>query len=132
MILTAVQVFEFARNAGAPPIVAVSMTAIAKRESAYDPSAHNANEATGDDSYGLWQINLKDPGIRAVLYSHGIGPRNLLDPATNAKAYVILWAGKDRNLSILSYIDHGGAYQARYEAALPEAQAAALSSPLGL
>ena len=39
------------------------MTAIALRESAGDPNAFNGDAATGDRSYGLWQINMRDAGI---------------------------------------------------------------------
>ena len=36
------------------------MTAIALAESSGFPSAHNRNQSTGDDSYGLFQINMID------------------------------------------------------------------------
>ena len=37
---------------------ALIATAIALAESGGDPSAHNDNPKTGDDSFGLWQINM--------------------------------------------------------------------------
>lgn len=43
---------------GLDPVHAAALVAIAGRESSYDPTAHNGNRATGDDSYGLFQINL--------------------------------------------------------------------------
>ncbi|MDR6990639.1 peptidoglycan-binding protein [Luteimonas sp. 3794] len=64
----------------------VSMVAIAMRESTGDPAAFNGNRATGDQSYGLTQINMLG----------GMGPERreafgltsneqLFDPQTNAR-----------------------------------------------
>ncbi|MDR7193447.1 peptidoglycan-binding protein [Luteimonas terrae] len=64
----------------------VSMVAISMRESTGDPAAFNGNRATGDQSYGLTQINMLD----------GMGPERreafgltsneqLFDPQTNAR-----------------------------------------------
>jgi hypothetical protein len=39
------------------PLHAAALTAIAGRESSYDASAHNDNPKTGDNSFGLFQIN---------------------------------------------------------------------------
>ena len=36
----------------------VTIASIAGRESSWNPAAHNNNAATGDDSYGLYQINM--------------------------------------------------------------------------
>jgi hypothetical protein len=133
MILGAVAIFETMRHAGFPPAVAVTMTAIALRESAGDPNAYNGNSATGDRSYGLLQINMKDPNVAALMARNGIPDdgKALLDPAVNAKAGFLLWSGDNRNLNVAWYIAHGGIYQTRYESHLPVAQAAALLSPLG-
>ena len=131
MILTPVQIFETARKAGFPSAVAVTMTAIALRESAGDPNAFNGNVATGDQSYGLWQINMLDANVRQLLTTHGITIEHLWEPATNAKEAFLLWGGKNSNLNLAWYIDRGD-YQARYLAHLPAAQAAALASPLGI
>lgn len=60
--------------------------AVAKKESNGRPLAYNGNERTGDNSYGIFQINMID----------GLGPdrrdkfelqynRDLLDPVTNAQ-----------------------------------------------
>jgi Lysozyme like domain len=128
MILTPLAVYGFAIQAGFPPVIATSMVAIAKRESAYDSTAHNGNAATGDDSYGLWQINLKDAGIASLLASQGITAANLFEPAVNARAAFLLFGGKVANLNECWYIAHSGTpYQQRYEANLPEAQLAALA-----
>ncbi len=52
--------------------------AIALRESAGYPAAYNGNAATGDDSYGLTQINWKVPGIVASLATIGITKKEQL------------------------------------------------------
>lgn len=43
---------------GLDPIHAAALVAIAGRESGYRADAHNGNASTGDNSYGLFQINL--------------------------------------------------------------------------
>lgn len=43
---------------GLDPIHAAALVAIAGRESGYNAAAHNGNASTGDNSYGLFQINL--------------------------------------------------------------------------
>jgi cell wall-associated NlpC family hydrolase len=75
-------------QAGGNPDMADTMAAIALAESGGDVSAHNDNAATGDDSYGLWQINyyasLRDSRIAA--YGN---PNDLLtDPWKTAKAAI--------------------------------------------
>lgn len=134
-MLTAAQIYALARAAGFPPVVAVTMTAIALRESSGDPNAFNGNAATGDRSYGLWQINMRDPGIAQLVgakvlipASTAVGYQGLFDPALNAKAAFVLWGGANKNLSVAWYIDHPGPYQQRYESHLPAAQAAALAA----
>ena len=46
------------RKAGFPEDKVPLMVNIAKRESGLRPDAHNPNAATGDNSYGLFQINM--------------------------------------------------------------------------
>lgn len=46
------------RKAGFPEERVPLMVNIAKRESGLNPLAHNPNQATGDNSYGLFQINM--------------------------------------------------------------------------
>lgn len=46
------------RKAGFPEDKVPLMVNIAKRESGLNPLAHNPNAATGDNSYGLFQINM--------------------------------------------------------------------------
>lgn len=126
MILTALQIIGFAHGAGFPATECVTMAALALRESAGDPAAHNGNAATGDDSYGLWQINLRSPEIAALVKSMGLAPADLLDPANNARVAFAMYGGKLSNLHLAWYYDRPGPYQAKYEAHLPAAQNAAL------
>jgi hypothetical protein len=43
---------------GVDPVHAAALVAIAGRESGYKSGAQNLNEGTGDNSYGLFQVNL--------------------------------------------------------------------------
>lgn len=130
--MTAPEIYAIARAAGFPPVVAVTMTAIALRESSGDPSAFNGNAATGDESYGLWQINMRDKGIAALITAKVLAPTGeraqLFEPVKNAHAAFLLWGCQNKNLSVAWYIDHPGTYRDRYEAHLPAAQAAALAA----
>ena|ERR1700679_1895418 len=136
MILSPADLYALFLGAGFSPGVegtAVKMGAIALRESAGDPAAHNLNPATGDDSWGLTQINLAVPSIVAFLKQQmptlptELGPA-LLDPATNAKAAWILsrgfapWAVKD----LWFYRDglQAAILETAYEVHLPAMQAA--------
>ena len=68
------EIYRFARLAGFSPDQSVTMTAIALAESGGDTNAHATH---GEDSRGLWQINVQ---------AHGdwVGNRNLYDPLENA------------------------------------------------
>jgi cell wall-associated NlpC family hydrolase len=85
-VLTAREIYRFARLAGFSPDQSVTMTAIALAESGGDTHAH----ATGDeDSRGLWQVNLDAHGSWA-------GQLDLYDPAVNAAAaYRVSGGGHD-------------------------------------
>lgn len=96
-------------------------TAIAWVESGGNAVAHNKNAATGDDSYGLWQINMigsLGPGRRKLF---GIeNNEKLWDPRTNAAAMVKLWVNKGR-----SFRDWTGSYiNGKYRQHLPAAREA--------
>ena len=121
--LTAAQIYTLARQAGFPSSTATTMTAVAMRESNGYPGAYNG---TGlDNSYGLWQINLKDPNVANLMAQNGItNGTQLLDPATNAQAAALLWGGNDANLNPAWYINRDG-YRQAYEKYLPLAQEAA-------
>lgn len=74
------------------------MIAIAYAESGGDPSKHNGNASTGDDSYGLWQINMIGSMGPSRRKQFGITSNTqLLDPATNAKAAYIVYKSQGLN-----------------------------------
>jgi Lysozyme like domain len=68
----------------------ITATAIPARESGYDPTKHNPNTATQDDSWGLWQIDvLTNPTILTQL---GLSDKTqLTDPWNNARAMALLY-----------------------------------------
>ena len=80
-----------AKAQGLTPEQARTAGAIAWLESHGDPNAHNTNAATGDNSYGYWQINMLGdlgPTRRALL---GLdNNEQLFDPQTNARAMRVL------------------------------------------
>jgi hypothetical protein len=92
-------------------------TAIAWAESSGNALAHNTNSATGDDSYGLWQINMiggMGPRRRALF---GISSNDkLFDPRTNASAMLKLWMNKGRQFTDWSTYKNG-AYKKHLDAA---------------
>ena len=122
-VLSADQIYSLARQAGFPSDVAITMTAVAFRESAGCPTAHNPGVNGSEDSYGLWQINVKaNPGILAQL---GLSsPSQLYNPATNAAAAALLWGGNNANLNIAWAINQPG-YDTAYQQFLPMAMQAA-------
>lgn len=69
---------------------------IAKRESSGNSKAYNGNTGTGDNSYGLFQINLLG-SLASRVKQYGLsGPDDFFDPLTNAKvAYKMSKGGKD-------------------------------------
>lgn len=67
---------------------------IVMRESGGNPAAHNPNRHTGDDSYGLAQINMLGSMGPARRRQFGIqSNQQLLDPVTNARAFYRLSKG---------------------------------------
>src|SRR4051812_10198148 len=110
-VLSAVEIYRFARMAGFSPDQAVTMTAVALAESGGKTSAHNPN---GENSQGLWQIN--------VAAHRNLAGQNLYDPLVNAQAaYRVSQGGKDISPWTTT---HGGG-GARYVAYRTEAEAAA-------
>jgi Lysozyme like domain len=87
--LSTVELYALARRAGfsGEADEAVIATAIALAESSGNPDAHNNNRATGDDSFGLWQINMIGKLGPERRRQFGISRNEeLLDPLTNARA----------------------------------------------
>jgi cell wall-associated NlpC family hydrolase len=84
--LSAREIYRFARLAGFSPDQSVTMTAIALAESGGNTHAHNPH---GENSRGLWQINLD-------AHSSWAGGMDLFDPAQNARAaYRVSQGGLD-------------------------------------
>lgn len=71
------QLYGALTAAGLPPTAAAAFVSIAGRESGYNTGAFNGNTSTGDQSYGLFQINLLHGGWAPFLEAHGMS-----DPAT--------------------------------------------------
>jgi murein DD-endopeptidase MepM/ murein hydrolase activator NlpD len=76
MQLSADEIYQCAVEAGFTPDQAVTFTAIALAESGGETGAHNT---TGEDSRGLWQINV-GPGVRPNVWG------DLSDPHIAARA----------------------------------------------
>lgn len=70
---------------------------VAMKESMGKPFAHNKNSRTGDNSYGLFQINMIGSLGPARRDQFNLKTNNdLFDPLTNAKiAYLMSEGGKD-------------------------------------
>ena len=80
------EIYEAARAAGFNPDQATTWTAIALAESGGETTARNPN---GEDSNGLWQINIA-PNVRENIWG------DLTDPVVNARAaYEISGQGLD-------------------------------------
>ena len=85
--LNAGQLKALALAAGFNDRDASIMAAIAMAESGGRSNAHNNNAATGDNSYGLWQVNMLGRMGPERRRSFGIGSNEaLFDPAVNASA----------------------------------------------
>ena len=71
--------------------------ALAMRESHGNPLSHNRNAATADDSYGLFQINMRGYLGKARRVTYGLSrDSKLFDPLTNAwVAYRMSKGGRD-------------------------------------
>lgn len=122
--MSPVDVFKLARQAGFSRDAAVMMTAISGGESGWHPGQHNPNASTGDNSYGLWQINMLGglgPERRRAL---GIASNDALyNPATNARAAWMI-SNHGQSFTPWSVYKHGS-----YRPFLAQAQAAARSVP---
>ncbi len=93
MILTDLDIYRTAIDAGFRPADALNLTAVALAESQGQTTAHNP--VPPDDSYGLWQINMLHSGA-AKRAAFGIGTNaELFDPKVNARAAHVIfgWQG---------------------------------------
>lgn len=83
-----------ALQAGATPKEAAVLTSIAMPESGRNPYAHNPNVRTGDNSYGLWQINMLGGMGPERRRQFGLSSNEqLYDPVTNARAALQILRG---------------------------------------
>ena len=113
--LTAAEIYNVCLQAGFTPDQAVTWTAIALAESGGNTGAHNPN---GEDSRGLWQINI-DPSVRDNPWG------DLSDPVANARAaYEISQGGTDMRPWTVTHARNAGTNK-DYRQHMAEAQAAA-------
>lgn len=117
------QLEALALKAGASTDEAVQLAAIAMAESSGDIGSHNTNAGTGDNSYGLWQINMLGAMGPERRQAFGIGNNNaLFDPLTNAKAALHML--RTQGWQAWSTYTSGA-----YQQFLPDAQAAITHAP---
>ncbi len=88
--VTPEQVYKALRAQGIDAVHAAALTAIAGRESGYKTAAYNGNHATGDESHGLFQINLLNGGWGPTLQKAGVDPSQLGTLEGSAKAAKVL------------------------------------------
>lgn len=119
-----------ALNAGFTGAALVTAVAVALGESGGNPNAHNGNAGTGDNSYGLWQINMlgsmgPERRARFNLKSND----ELFNPSTNAKAAYALYKGRG-GFGDWSVYNHGTylRYMARAQKAVKENGGAAIAT----
>ncbi len=99
---------------GGSAVMAPVMAAIAIAESGGRTDAHNGNAATGDDSYGLWQINYFGSMLQGRTAKYGSPQQLVADPNLQARAAVAL-AGNGSGLSNWTTYT-SGAYKAPLQA----------------
>ena len=78
-------------DVGFPQEAIPIMIAISAGESGGDAGAHNPDSTTGDNSFGLWQINLHGSLVGRLRRWGLVSERQLFDPHTNAKAALGLY-----------------------------------------
>ena len=67
--------------------------AVAMKESRGNPLSHNGNARTGDNSYGIFQINVYGP-LKARISQYELSSaKDLYDPVTNAQIAFKMSAG---------------------------------------
>lgn len=94
--LSTSEIGRLAKAAGFPSDVIPTMVAIALAESGGDPNAHNTKAP--DDSYGLWQINMRGDMGPTRRQQFGItSDSQLLNPSVNAKAAYVIYKSQGLN-----------------------------------
>lgn len=87
MAYSVAEMTSIAKSAGFDNNTAKIMGAIGMAESSGNAMAHNTNAATGDNSYGLWQINMLGSMGPSRRKSFGISSNDeLFNPSVNARA----------------------------------------------
>jgi hypothetical protein len=93
------QVYDLARSAGFDQNRARIMTAIAMRESSLRPQAVYC-DTPRECSFGLWQINVRDPYVWSHVKKAAGTPQRLKNGRVNAQAAFALWGGDDDNMVV--------------------------------
>jgi hypothetical protein len=119
--LTPTEIYQVCLTAGFNPDQAVTWTAIALAESGGNTDAHNPS---GEDSWGLWQINV-DPAVRPNHWG------DLTDPVNNARAALEISGGGTnlRPWTVTHASNQGTSHD--YREFMEEARAAAGGAYLG-
>ena len=94
--LTPLQVYDLLRLIGFKGHDLNVAWAVAMKETHGNPLAHNYNPHTGDNSYGMFQVNLYG-ALKGRIKQYGLQSANdLKDPVTNAQiAYKMSSSGKN-------------------------------------
>ena len=127
---TQAELAQYARQAGFPEEKIPTIVAIAMGESSGNPRAHNPDASTGDNSYGLMQINMLGQMGADRRKAFGLSSNEqLFDPVTNFAAAKTIYDSQG--------LGAWGAYNnGSYKDFMPGATQAANSSlgqsPLGI
>ena len=127
---TQAELAQYARQAGFPEEKIPTIVAIAMGESSGNPRAHNPDASTGDNSYGLMQINMLGQMGADRRKAFGLSSNDqLFDPVTNFSAAKTIYDSQG--------LGAWGAYNnGSYKDFMPGATQAANSSlgqsPLGI
>lgn len=94
--LTSTQLYEVLKTVGFKGRGLKTAWAVAMKETHGNPLAHNNNPRTGDNSYGVFQINLYG-SLKGRVEEYGLkSADDLKDPVTNAQiAYKMSSEGKN-------------------------------------